>query len=76
MRRAEHWLALALVTWRLCGAGGRATWRARTQTVVLGLPQAPLTYTLCLFAGIASLVMAGLLLRTLRGELPAAGGPS
>jgi TRAP-type C4-dicarboxylate transport system permease small subunit len=66
-------LALALITWRLAAqvAGDSA---GSTQTVVLGLPQAPLAYTLCLFAALSTLVMAGLLLRTARGELPARGG--
>jgi TRAP-type transport system small permease protein len=66
-------MALALITWRLAAQAASDT-AGSTQTVVLGLPQAPLAYTLCLFAAIATLVMAGLLLRTLRGELPATGG--
>lgn len=66
-------LALALVTWRLAAQAASDT-AASTHTVVLGLPQAPLAYTLCFFAALATLVMAGLLLRTLRGEPPAPGG--
>jgi TRAP-type C4-dicarboxylate transport system permease small subunit len=65
-------LALALITWRLWAQGG-SDLQTGTQTVVLGLPQAPLSYGLCLLAGLASLAMAALLWQTLRGDAPAAG---
>ena len=60
-------VALALITWRLWAQAASDT-ASGTRTVVLGLPQAPLAYALCLFAGITTLVMARMLWRTLRGQ--------
>lgn len=58
-------LALGLVTWRLWLQAGDDV-RDQTRTIVLGWPQAPLTYTMCAFAALAALAMAGLLWQGLR----------
>lgn len=62
-------VALALITWRLA-AQAASDLQAGTKTVVLGLQQAPLGFAMSAFAALATLVMAWLLLRTLRGERP------
>ena len=62
-------IALALVTWRLA-AQGASDLQAGTKTVVLGLPQAPLAFAMSAFAALATLAMAWLLVRTLRGDRP------
>ncbi len=58
-------LALGLITWRLWLQAGDDV-RAATRTIVLGLPMAPLTYALCLFSALSTLVMLGLFWHGLR----------
>ena len=60
-------VALAVLTWRLWVQGGDDL-SADSRTVVLGLPQAPLTYAMCAFAGLATLYMMMLLTRQVRGD--------
>lgn len=59
-------VALAMLTWRLWVQGGDDR-SADTRTIVLGLPQAPLTYTMCAFAALAAGYMLLLLGRQIRG---------
>ena len=66
-------LALVLITWRLW-AQGASDLQGDTRTVVLGLPQAPLAYALCVLSALATLLMLGLLWRSWRGEAPVSTG--
>ena len=58
-------LALGLMTWRLWVQGAEDL-EAGTSSIVLGLPQAPLSFALAAFAGISMLVMLMLIVATLR----------
>jgi TRAP-type transport system small permease protein len=62
-------LALALITWRLWEQGF-SDQAGKTQSIVLGMPQAPLSWTLCVLAALATLVMVALLWRSLKGRAP------
>jgi TRAP-type transport system small permease protein len=65
--------ALGVLTWRLWLQAGSDV-RASTQTIVLGLPTAPLTYALAAFALLSLGAMLWLLWRNLQGDAQAAGG--
>ena len=60
-------VALAVLTWRLWLQGGDDL-AADTRTIVLGWPQAPLTYAMCAFAALSTAYMLMLLLKQLRGD--------
>ena len=64
--------ALAVLTWRLWLQGGDDL-AADTRTIVLGMPQAPLTYAMCAFAALATAYMLMLLARQIRGDAGGAG---
>jgi TRAP-type C4-dicarboxylate transport system permease small subunit len=59
--------ALGVLTWRLWLQGGDDL-AADTRTIVLGMPQAPLTYAMCAFAALATAYMLMLLARQIRGD--------
>lgn len=66
-------LALALMTWRL-GLQALADVSSQTVTIVLGWPQAPLTFTMAAFSLLSTLAMLALLWHSLRGREPSPGG--
>lgn len=59
--------ALGVLTWRLWLQGGDDL-AADTRTIVLGMPQAPLTYAMCAFAALSTAYMLMLLFQRLRGD--------
>lgn len=59
-------VALALITWRLW-MQGFSDLAGSMSTVVLQLPQAPLSWAMCAFAALSTLVMTGLLWGSLTG---------
>ena len=59
--------ALAVLAWRLWLQGGDDL-AADTRTIVLGLPQAPLTYAMCAFAALSTAYMLMLLFQQVRGH--------
>jgi len=59
--------ALGVLTWRLWLQGGDDL-AADTRTIVLGMPQAPLTFAMCAFASLATAYMLMLLARQIRGD--------
>jgi TRAP-type C4-dicarboxylate transport system permease small subunit len=59
-------VALALITWRLW-VQGFSDLSGNMSTVVLQLPQAPLSWTMCGFAALSTLVMTWLLWGSLTG---------
>ncbi len=65
--------ALAVLTWRLWLQAGSDV-QASTRTIVLGWPQAPLTYAMTFCALLSLGVMLWLLWRNLLGDEQAAGG--
>lgn len=66
-------LALALLTWRLWLQAASDV-QASTRTIVLGWPQAPLTYAMTVGAALSLGAMLWLLWRNLQGDEQAAGG--
>ena len=58
--------ALGVLTWRLWLQGGDDL-AADTRTIVLGMPQAPLTFAMCAFSALATAYMLMLLTRQIRG---------
>lgn len=60
-------IALAVLTWRL-GVQAMDDWVNGTASVVLGLPQAPLTFALTLLAGTSTVSMLMLAWQSLTGK--------
>ena len=60
-------LALGLLTWRLF-LQGRDDLESGSATIVLGLPHAPLSFTLTFFAGLTTLLVLALIWRTVTAQ--------
>ena len=60
-------LALGLLTWRLY-LQGRDDLDSGSATIVLGLPHAPLSFTLTFFAGLTTLLVLALIWRTVSAQ--------